>query len=144
MFFRRRSSHVPEKAATRLDELTDFAQTDGHQEDRVLWLVELVAWLRPTKNQRGSAKVTFLEAQLTRNPERQKNVSEAMTEIVRRCGVTELLAYGGIPRDFHLGGAIKEWFNARMLPAACNTDDAEQIVALAFQEGDVSWIARGG
>ncbi|MEO9232406.1 MAG: hypothetical protein ABI421_03645 [Polyangiaceae bacterium] len=144
MLFRKRTSHVPDKAATRLDELTDFAQTQGYQEERVLWLVELVAWLRPAANQRGSAKVTFLENQLTRNPERHKNVSEAMSEIVRRCGVSELLAYGGIPRDFHLGGAVKEWFLARVLPAACNTDDAEQIVALAFKQGDVSWIARGG
>jgi site-specific recombinase len=144
MLFRKRSSHVPDRAATRLDELTDFAQTDGYQEERVLWLIELVNWLRPNASQRGSAKITFLENQLTRNPERLKNVSAAMSEIVRRCGVSELLAYGGIPRDFHLAGAVKEWFLARVLPAACNTDDAEQIVALAFKQGDVSWLARGG
>jgi site-specific recombinase len=148
MLFGKRTSHVPggwsKQAATRLDELTDFAQTEGYQEERVLWLIELVNWLRPNANQRGSAKIAFLENQLSRNPERQKNVSVAMSELVRRCGVSELLAYGGIPRDFHLAGAVKEWFLARVLPAACNTDDAEQIVCLAFKQGDVSWIARGG
>jgi len=144
MFLRKRTSHIPEKAATRLDELTEFPPIKGSQEERVLWLIELVAWLRPTKNQRGSAKLTFLETQLARQPERLKNVVAAMTEIVRGSGISELLAYGGISRDFHLGGAIKEWFTARILPAACKTEDGEQILALAFKEGDVSWVARGG
>jgi site-specific recombinase len=128
----------------RLDELCEFAPANAEQEELVFWFTQLVAWLRPKRGGGGSAradaKLRFLRTQLENHPEWRAKVGAAIGDLVRGSDVEQLLAYGGIPAHFHLGGAVKDWVIARGLPTACRTNDAGQILGLAFEETDVEWL----
>lgn len=130
-----------QQSSGRLDELCEFAPSDGEQEEVVFWFTRLVAWLRPKRGQRADAKLRFLRTQLEKHPEWREKVAAAFGLLVQRSTVDQLLAYGGIPLHFHFGGAVKEWMVARVLPTACRTTDAAQILRLAFEERDVEWLA---
>ena len=86
----------------------------------------------------------FLETQLTQHPEWRSNVSRALAALFRMVDVAQLLAYGGIPRDFHFFGAVEEWLATHLLPAATRTTDAAHIARLAFIEADAAWIRTSG
>lgn len=127
----------------RLDELCEFAPAKAEQEELVFWFTQLVAWLRPKRGQRADARLRFLRTRLETNDAWRTNVAGAVAELVRSSDVGQLLAYGGIPVHFHLGGAVKEWLTVRGLPTACRTSDAGQILRLAFEERDAEWLAGG-
>ncbi len=132
------------RSNTRLDELCDFApETDG-VEDLVYWLVRLVAWVRPRDGQSAESRVRFLRMHLDNQPERRERVARALNALLAQVEVEAFLAYGGISRDFHLLGAIAAWLTARILPAACRTDDVERIVCLALRENDLRWMRSSG
>lgn len=130
------------RADSRLDTLCEFAPAQGTQEELVFWFLELVGWVRPHDNQRVEPRLRYLAAQLERHPEWRANVARALTRLVESCDVTQFLSSAGIPRDFHLAGALLDWALARTLPAACNTTDATQIVTMAFRPSDVAWLRR--
>jgi site-specific recombinase len=125
----------------RLDELCEFAPDGGEQEELVFWFTQLVAWLRPSRGQRADARLRFLRTQLEGHPEWKAKVTGAIGELVKHTDVEQLLAYGGIPMHFHFGGAVTEWLVGRVLPSACRTTEAGQILRLAFEERDVEWLA---
>jgi site-specific recombinase len=125
---------------SRLDELCEFAPVQDAQEDLVFWLVRLVAWLRPKSGERAGAKLRFLHTRLAQHPEWRARVARALGTLLRQSDVDHALAYAGIPRHFHFGGAVREWVHARALPTACRTSDAGQILRLAFDAHDASWI----
>jgi site-specific recombinase len=127
-------------ARSRLDEICEFAPTDGPEEKGVAWFVEVVAWLRPRPGQRGAARLRFLQQQLEQHPTWRARFARALARLVESAQIDTLLAYGGIPQHFHFGGAVSDWFLARLLPDACRTRDAAQILHLAFAEGDVPWL----
>lgn len=127
--------------AARLDELCEFAPANGEQEELVFWFANLVEWLRPKKGQRADTKLRFLRTQLENHPEWKAKVARAFGDLLRHSDVEVLLAYGGIPGHFHFGGALKELVLGRVLPAACRTTDASQILRLAFREDDRTWLA---
>jgi site-specific recombinase len=127
----------------RLDELCEFAPANAEQEELVFWFTQLVAWLRPKRGQRADARLRFLRSRLETHDAWRANVTRAVAELVRHSDVEQLLAYGGIPVHFHLGGAVKEWVIVRGLPTACRTSDAGQILRLAFEEDDSEWLAGG-
>jgi site-specific recombinase len=131
-------------AHTRLDELCEFAPMDAADEEVVFWFVRFVAWIRPLPGQRIEPKLRFLETQLAKNPEWQARFAATIDSLLGRIDVERLLAYGGIPHGFHLGGAVKEWFFARALPTACRTRDGAQILRLAFDGRDRIWLAHPG
>lgn len=133
----------PDRENARLDELCGFAPHDGPPEDLVFWFVRLVAWLRPDRKS-ASTRVRFLRSQLEVHPEYRENVSRALSALARLVDVEHFLVYGGIPREFHFLGAVKEWLGARLLPRACATTEGAQIVRLAFQEGDDAWVRTSG
>jgi site-specific recombinase len=126
----------------RLDELCGFAPREGPNEELVLWFLQLIAWMRPREGQSAQARVRFFEAQLAQHPEYRENVSLAAARLLSSVEVARLLAYGGIPLDFHFGGAVKEWLLNRALPAACKTDDGAQILRMAFEPDDLRWLGR--
>ncbi len=133
-----------DRSAARLDELCEFAPSEGAPpEELVLWFVQLVGWLRPS-TQSADAKLRFLEAQLTQHPEWRANVSRAVAALFRMADIEQLLAYGGIPRDFHFFGAVEEWLASHLLPTATRTNDAAHIARLAFVEQDAAWIYSSG
>ena len=124
----------------RLDELCEFAPANAEQEELVLWFTQLVAWIRPKRGQSADAKLRFLRTHLETHSEWRAKVAAAVGELVRHSDIEELLAYGGIPVHFHFGGAVKDWLIVRGLPTACRTNDASQILRLAFEERDVDWL----
>ena len=83
----------------------------------------------------------FLRAQLAAHPEWQERVAATLTQLVRNCDAEQLFVHGGIWRDFHLVGAVREWLEFRVLPNACSTSDAADVLAPAFQEADAGWLS---
>ncbi|HEX4338781.1 MAG TPA: hypothetical protein VH062_22905 [Polyangiaceae bacterium] len=140
LFARRREHHVH----ARLDELCEFAPAEGSTEELVFWFVRLIAWARPKSRESSVTRVRFLERHLESHPEIRERVATTLTRLVGRVDLQTFLAYGGIPRDFHLMGAVTQWLSAHLLPAACRTDDVEQIVCLALRENDMAWVRAGG
>lgn len=133
-----------DRSAGRLDELCDFApDARGADEELVFWFTRFVEWLRPKKGQRGDAKLRFLRTQLEVHPEWKVKVATALGALLHRCDTEQLLAYGGIPGHFHFGGAVQEWVALRVLPTACRTEDASQVIRAAFLESDRSWLSSG-
>lgn len=124
----------------RLDELTDFAPEEGTREEIVFWFSELVGWLRPRAGQRVDTKIKFLTAHLEQHAERRARVVATLTRLVEETAVHRFLVSAGIPHDFHLGGAIREWFIAATLPAACKTDDGAEVLRIALRESDMHWV----
>ncbi len=133
----------PDRDIARLDELCGFAPHEGPVEDLVFWFVRLVEWLRPDAKS-AATRVRFLRAQLDVHPEYRENVSRAVSSLARLVDVEHFLVYGGIPREFHFLGAVKEWLGARVLPRACASNDGAQIVRLAFTLGDAAWVRSSG
>lgn len=124
----------------RLDELLEFAPENGSTEEVVFWLVRLVEWLRPAAGQRIVTKTKLLERQLAQNEEWRARVAKVLVRLLGEVDLLRFFAHAGIATDFHLGGAVREWLLTRALPAACKTDDASEIVRLAFRPEDLAWV----
>lgn len=140
LFTFRRDHH----AHARLDELFELTGATATQEERVFWFVRLMAWLRPRRGEEASKRVRFVSRHLAAHPEVRARVSRTVAELAASVDVTSFLTYGGIPRDFHLLGAVTQWLTERALPSRCRTTDLERIVCLALREDDVTWIAPSG
>jgi site-specific recombinase len=140
LFARRREHHVH----ARLDELSEFAPDSGSTEELVFWFVRLVAWARPRSKESAVLRVRFLARHLESHGVARERVAKALTSLVECVDLQSFLAYGGIPRDFHLMGALTQWLSAHLLPAACRTDDVEQIICLALRERDLAWVRASG
>ena len=125
----------------RLDELCAYAPADSQPEERVFWFVQLVRWLRGRRSEKRGLRLRYLSAQLSQHPEWRDAMSVTLTDLVRGWDSEQLLAYGGIARDFHLAGAVREWFSFQGLPVACSTSDAASVLALAFDEDDLDWLS---
>jgi site-specific recombinase len=133
-----------DRSLSRLDELFEFAPgAAASDEDLVFWFVQVIRWARGGRNASGaSARLRFLRAQLAQHPSWKTGFSGAISELLRRWDVDHLLAYGGIPRDFHFGGALREWLSSKGLPAACKTEDAAEVLSLGFREDDIQWLEK--
>ncbi|MBK7395916.1 MAG: hypothetical protein IPJ34_06310 [Myxococcales bacterium] len=129
---------------TRLDEICEFAPADGEDEERVLWLTDLVEWLRPARGERFAPRLRFLEARLRQQPASRAAVARTFERLVSRIEVERLLAYGGIPLDFHFFGAVREWLLLHTLPTACKTSDGASVLRIALAEGDLQWVGAPG
>ncbi|HKU37509.1 MAG TPA: hypothetical protein VJR89_05160, partial [Polyangiales bacterium] len=126
----------------RLDELCEFDPAPASLEDLVFWFVQLVRWLRGSHHEKRGLRLRYLRNKLEQHPSCRDRVGGAINLLLQRCDVARLLAYGGIARDFHLGGAVREWLAFRVLPMACDTNDAVSILSMAFQQGDERWLAE--
>ena len=130
-----------DRTSRRLDELCEFAPIGGRQEELVFWLIQLAKWVRVTRSASGrSPRVAFLRAQLVAHPEWRDRVGAVLTQLIRNCDAEQLFVHGGIWRDFHLAGALREWLEFRLLPSACSTTDGAEVLALAFEEADAGWL----
>jgi site-specific recombinase len=128
------------RSAPGLDTLCEFAPARGTQQELVFWFLELVAWVRPVAGQPVEVRLRYLAAQLERHPDWRDKVARALSRLVESCDVGQLLAYAGVPRDFHLSGALLGWATAKLLPAACDTHDAAQIFSMALRLEDMGWL----
>lgn len=137
-----RASRAP--ATRRLDQLCEFAPTSGPREELVLWFVDLVAWLRPAAGDDAGPRVRMLRAVLDRHPPFRERVATALARLVRGADVETLLAHGGIPREFHLVGAVREWLGRRLLPTALDGEDPSAALGVALEERDGVWIETSG
>jgi site-specific recombinase len=140
----KRASLRPTRSASQstLDTLCEFAPSQGAQHELVFWFLELVAWIRPAQHESVEVRLRYLAALLERHPTWREKVAGALSRLVGSVDVVQLLTSAGIPRDFHFSGAIADWAVARVLPAACDTHDATQIVTMALRPADLRWIRR--
>ena len=127
----------------RLDELCEFAPASAAAQERVFWFVQLMQWLRGDEKQPKGLRLRYLRMQLEKQPTWRENVSKTVTALLADWDFEQLLAYGGIPRDFHFAGAVKEWLRFRVLPSACSSNDPVEVLMLAFQSGDERWLSEG-
>jgi site-specific recombinase len=132
----------PGASQSTLDTLCEFAPSQGSQHELVFWFLELIAWIRPAEHESVEVRLRYLAALLERHPAWKAKVATALSRLVGSCDVVQLLTSAGIPRDFHFSGAIADWAVTRVLPAACETHDATQIVTMAFKQSDLRWIRR--
>ncbi|HTU58440.1 MAG TPA: hypothetical protein VMF89_08400, partial [Polyangiales bacterium] len=98
--------------------------------------MQLVRWLRGDTEHKPGLRLRYLRTQLEQHAEWRDNVSQAVTALLSTWDFEQLLAYGGIPRDFHFAGAVVEWLRFRVLPSACSTDDPVEVLMLAFERKD--------
>jgi site-specific recombinase len=126
----------------RLDELCEFAPDTAQPQERVFWFVQLVHWLRGDTEHKPGLRLRYFRTQLEQHTQWRDNVSQTITALLASWDFEQLLAYGGIPRDFHFAGAVKEWLRSRMLPSACSTTDAVEILMLAFVQKDARWLTE--
>jgi site-specific recombinase len=124
----------------RLDELCEFASDTAQPQERVFWFVQLVRWLRGNTEHKPGLRLRYLRTQLEQHVEWRDNVSQAINALLTTWDFEQLLAYGGIPRDFHFTGAVVEWLRFRVLPSACSTDDPVEVLMLAFDRKDTRWL----
>jgi len=130
-----------DRTSRRLDELCEFAPAGGRQEELVFWLVQLAKWVRATRSASGkSPRIAFLRGQLVAHPEWRVRVGAALTQLIANCDAEQLFVHGGIWRDFHFMGAMREWLEFRVLPSACGTTSGAEVLALAFEEADIGWL----
>ncbi|HET8939368.1 MAG TPA: hypothetical protein VFN67_38245 [Polyangiales bacterium] len=126
----------------RLDELCEFAPGKATPEERVFWFVQLVRWLSSDAEHKKGLRLRYLRTQLEQQPAWRENVSQTINALLGSWDFEQLLAYGGIPRDFHFAGAVKEWLRFRVLPTACSTTDAVEVLMLAFEREDTRWFSE--
>jgi len=126
----------------RLDELCEFDSDTAQPQERVFWFVQLVRWLRGDAERKPGLRLRYFRTQLEQHPAWRDNVSRAITALLAHWDIEQLLAYGGIPRDFHFAGAVVEWLRFRVLPTACNTDDPAEVLMLAFRRSDTRWLSE--
>jgi site-specific recombinase len=131
----------PDELYRRLDELSAFAAERAQNEDRVFWFVQLVRWLRGSGKEKRGLRLRYLLAHLEQHSDWRHSFSAGLTQLVKAWDLEQLLAYGGIAREFHLAGAIGEWLSFHGLPVACNTTDPVEVLALAFCETDTAWLS---
>jgi site-specific recombinase len=131
----------PDQLYRRLDELSAFAAERAQNEERVFWFVQLVRWLRGSGKEKRGLRLRYLLAHLEQYPDWRQSFSTGLTQLVKAWDLEQLLAYGGIARDFHLVGAVGEWLSFHVLPVACNTTDPVEVLALAFCETDTAWLS---
>lgn len=140
----RRDSSVPDRAQSSLSDLLEYAPRASTPEERVVWFVDFVSWVRPRNNERARTRVTHLRSTLTRNPAWRENVVAMLRALAGDVDLPPFLAYAGIARDFHFWGAVSASIAARVLPTPCRTRDIQQIARLAFRERDLLWLADSG
>lgn len=141
---RKSVSIVPTRGAMyrRLDELCEFAPGSARPEERVFWFVQLVGWLRGDAEHKKGLRLRYLRTQLEQHAAWRENVSQTINALLRSWDFEQLLAYGGIPRDFHFTGAVKEWLSFRVLPSACSTTDPVEVLMLACEREDARWLSE--
>lgn len=125
----------------RLDELTAFDAKVASREERVFWFVQLVRWLRGSGLEKKGLRLRYLAAQLEQHTDSRDTFSTSLALLVCEWDWEQLLAYGGIPRDYHFAGAVREWLAYHGLPAACDTADPVSVLALAFGKNRVDWLS---
>src|SRR4029077_9366839 len=86
----------PDQLYRRLDELSAFAAKHAQTEDRVFWFVQLVRWLRGTRNEKAGLRLRYLRTQLEQHPEWRETFSASVVQLVSSWDCQQLLAYGGI------------------------------------------------
>lgn len=126
----------------RLDELCEFAPGTATPQERVFWFVQLVSWLGGDSEHKKGLRLRYLRTQLEQHPAWRENVGRTINALLSSWDFEQLFAYGGIPRDFHFAGAVKEWLRYQVLPSACSTTDAVEVLMLAFARQDTRWLSE--
>jgi site-specific recombinase len=119
---------------------------------RMMWLVELIQWIRLEGNvthqfdfksgEPQAARVKYLLLVLSRNPEWKSRVSHCLASIVLETQAVELLMNAGISERESFLGELVERTLRKILPQAPNDED----LAVFFSEylkdpKDVAWIS---
>lgn len=124
----------------RLDELCELTPDVAERGELVFWFVQLVRWLRGADSEGRGLRLRYLRTRLEQHEAHRDNVRRCITALVTDWDFEQLMAYGGIARDFHFAGALREWLSYRVLPVACDTHDATSVLSLAFEADDGRWL----
>ncbi|MFI5301165.1 MAG: hypothetical protein ACHREM_24030, partial [Polyangiales bacterium] len=136
-----------------LDTLVAHASPERRVEERLLFLVRLLRWVRsPTRIVDASTapltdapaqhgRIRFLLHVLDRNEESKRAVSRTLRSIVRDTNALDLFSETGMPAQLDLFGELRERITQRLLPAALDIDDLAQLFDVLFPSpADARWI----
>jgi site-specific recombinase len=124
----------------RLDELCALIPEVAEPGELVFWFVQLVRWLRGSGSEARGLRLRYLRTRLEQHDDARDNLRRCITAMVTGWDFEQLMAYGGIARDFHFFGALREWLSYRGLPIACDTQDPVSVLSLAFRDEDRRWL----
>lgn len=143
-----------ERARRDLDFLLSSAQPTASLEDRLIWLQQVMQWLRspaavvdvevkPTKRSLPlqSVRLRFLLQVLERNPNWKKNVAAVLRSILNETSSVELLSLNGLAREPSFWAEAMNRAFSKILPGTVNWHDLGPVFSRIFNHhDDAEWI----
>ena len=131
-----------------IDWLVSGADADAPLAERVVWIEQLLAWVRARGGaaaEGGAAPATrirfFLQV-LERHPDRRLAVSLLVRNTLRELSAIGLLCETGLPRASAFVQEFSDRLASKMLPAAPAENDMSVLFRRVFpDEGDADWVA---
>jgi site-specific recombinase len=135
-----------------LDVLLIEASEQKSLDEKLRWLVRLLAWIRYEKSadkaiekETGripTARLRFLLMVLDRNPEWKKEVAKILRVTISQVSGLELFTETGLPHDIGLLGEMWDRFIKKFLPDPPLEEDLGHLFwALFPDEKDPAWVA---
>jgi Site-specific recombinase len=135
-----------------LDVLLNEASAQTTLDEKLRWLVRLLAWIRYEKKadkelekEAGrvpTARLRFLLMVLDRNPHWKKEVAHILRATISQVSGIELFTETGLPHDIGLLGEMWDRILRKMLPDPPFEEDLGHLFwALFPDEKDPSWLA---
>ena len=154
LFYSLRRLHSARDETLTLDALLATPSPDARIEERLLFLVRLLRWVRApirildvaaSADERASpqqVRIRFLLRTLDRNERWKLDVARTLRTIVRDTNALDLFAESGMPAQLDVLGELRERLIKRILPAALDIDDLAELFDVLFpRSSDARWIA---
>jgi site-specific recombinase len=134
-----------------LDILIERANPNAEVYDRVVWLIDLLQWIRYSRNYRDQddiratkipgARIKFFLQFLERNADLKLRVAQTLRSVVRDMSSSELFVEVGLPREQGFWAEFRERFLRKILPEAAVTSGmAHLFTALFASPTDSAWL----
>ncbi|MNJ94873.1 Site-specific recombinase [compost metagenome] len=130
------------KVHSDLDVLLTAAQEQVLLEEKLQWLVRLLAWIRyEVKDESAATRLRYLLMVLDRNPAWKKSVAKILRNVVKQVSGIELYTETGLPREMGMWGEAWDRFMLKLLPEMpLDRDLATLFLALFPDDNDFDWI----
>lgn len=142
VFSRFRQYKQRTKVHSDLDILLAAAKEQTLLDDKLQWLVRLLAWIRyEVREEPAATRLRYLLMVLDRNPAWKKSVAKILRNVVKQVSGIELYTETGLPREGGIWGEVWDRLMLKILPEMpLDQDLATLFLALFPDEKDFDWI----